>query len=154
MVGYSLVSGSTLGRDIVGRALGVADGKRAAMLSRLGILVSCLAAVVLALQFQSVVAIWYRWSGVLIGPLLIPTLLGYLSHRPGRQRALVVSISMLSGFIISLGWLLYGSRIVEGQATGVLKGVSFDDIGTLLPGAVASAVAYAIGTLAVGRSTR
>ncbi len=153
MVGYSLVSGATLGRDLVSRAFGITDDAKAAAWSRIGIFASCVVAVLLALQFESVVKIWYLWAGVLIGALLIPTLVSYLSRDCSRLRPLAVSISMLSGFIISIAWLVYSSRRDEGQKVKIAQDVSYD-VGTLLPGVVASAVVLAVGALAVGRSRK
>jgi SSS family solute:Na+ symporter len=153
MVGYSLVSGATLGRDIVSRALGTADEARATAWSRAGIFAACVVAVIIALLFESVVEIWYLWAGVLVGALLMPTLASYASRDSSRLGPLAVSISMLAGSIISVAWLVYSSQRAEGQKVLIAQGVSYD-VGTLLPGAVASAIVLAFGALAVGRSRK
>ncbi len=151
MVGYSLVSGATLGRDLVCRAMGVTDERTATNWSRGGIAVACLIAVVLALQFQSVVALWYLWAGILVGALLFPTLSGYLASRPSRLSPSVVAVSMLSGFIISLAWLVWTKSRGQGQAVTLAKGVEFD-IGTLLPGALVGGIVLLAGLAVAGRS--
>ncbi len=153
MVGYSLVSGATLGRDLVSKAFGITDDAKAAMWSRVGIAASCGVAILLALQFESVVKIWYLWAGVLVGALLLPTLVSYLSKDGSRFKPSVVSISMLAGFIISLAWLVYGSLSGQGQVIAINKELSID-VGTLLPGAVASAIVLTVGAVAVGRSRK
>jgi SSS family solute:Na+ symporter len=153
MVGYALVSGATVGRELVCRAFSISDEAKAANWSRAGILLSCAVAVAVALQFRSVVAIWYLWSGVLIGALLFPALVSYLSKRPARFTAELVSISMLTGFIISLAWLVQTSRSGQGQAVRLYEGVSFD-VGTLLPGALAGGLVLWLGAAVRGRSKR
>jgi SSS family solute:Na+ symporter len=153
MVGYALVSGATLGRDVLGRALGVEDEAKAALLSRLGIAASCAAAIGLSLAFQSVVLLWYLWAGLVVGALLFPTLLSYLAKEPRRVSPAVVTVSLVLGFIISLAWLLYGSLSRKGLAVEVAQGVTYD-VGTLLPGALVGGVVLALGTMAVGRSRR
>jgi hypothetical protein len=150
MVGYSLVSGATLGRDLLARVLGVGD-ESATLLSRVGILVACLCAIVVSLAFKSVVTIWFYWGGTIIGALLVPTLVSYLTPDGGRLRSATVSISMLSGFIISLAWLLYGSLSGKGLVIAFSADRSIE-VGTLLPGVLASLFALALCGMALGRS--
>jgi SSS family solute:Na+ symporter len=148
MVGYSLVSGATLGRDILARLTGTTDEAKATMYTRVGILVACLSAIVVSLAFKSVVTIWFYWGGTIIGALLVPTLASYLG---GRLRSTPVAISMLCGFIISLAWLLYGSQSGKGLVIAVTADQSIE-VGTLLPGVVASLLALVLCTVALGRS--
>ena len=153
MVGYSLVSGATLGREIVCRAFGISDERKAANWSRVGILLACVVAVLVSLAFNSVVALWYLWAGAIVGALLLPTLVSYVSKRPERFAPHVVSISMLSGFIISLAWLVWTKSRGQGQAVTLATGVEFD-IGTLLPGVAAGALVLLVGSMALGRSRK
>jgi hypothetical protein len=83
----------------------------------------------------------------------MPTLASYASRDSSRLGPLAVSISMLAGSIISVAWLVYSSQRAEGQKVLIAQGVSYD-VGTLLPGAVASAIVLAFGALAVGRSRK
>lgn len=151
MVGYSLVSGATLGRELICRAFGIEDERQATNWSRAGIVVACGIAVLLALQFQSVVGLWYLWAGAIVGALLVPTLLGYVSRSPGRFAPSVVAVSMVVGFIISMVWLVWTKSHGQGQAVTLAKGVEFD-IGTLLPGAVAGSLVLMVGLAVKKRS--
>lgn len=153
MVGYSLVSGATLGRDILAQALRVDDERKKANLARLGIAASCLVAVPVSLSFNSVVLIWYLWAGAIIGALLLPTLASYVWRDSGRLSPSVVTASMLIGFIISVSWLIYGSQTGQGQVVRFAGGTEID-VGTLLPGALASGTVLAIGALTQKRSKR
>ncbi|MCH8979746.1 MAG: hypothetical protein IH945_10970 [Armatimonadetes bacterium] len=145
MVGYSLVSGATLGRDLVCRMFGIDDERAATNWSRAGIAAACIAAVVIALQFESVVKIWYLWAGTVVGAVLLPVMFSYLAGRKWRLTSLTVSISMVAGFGVSLVWLVY-----SGQREPDLQLV----VGTLLPGAVVSSLVLGIGAFLGGRSTR
>jgi SSS family solute:Na+ symporter len=151
MVGYALVGGATIGRELVCRALGIEDEATVANWSRAGILIACLVAIPVSLFFKSVVLLWYLWAGVIIGALLIPTLVSYLSKRPERLHSGAVALSMLCGFIISLAWLVFTWSREQGQTVNLAKGVEFD-IGTLLPGVAVGALALAVGSAVLGRS--
>ena len=70
MVGYTLVSGATIGREIVGRLKPELDDK-AQDFPRWGGS-ACVVALLLAINIKSVVDLWYSWSGCVIGALLIP----------------------------------------------------------------------------------
>lgn len=144
MVGYSLVSGATLGRDLVCRLFAIKDERAATNWSRAGIAAACVVAVVIALKFESVVKIWYLWAGVIIGALMLPVLLSYLARRKWRPSSLTVSVSMVAGFAVSLAWLIY-----SGPREPDLLLV----VGTLLPGAVVSSLVLGIGGFLRGRST-
>lgn len=153
MVGYALVSGATIGREFVCRALGISDEATAANLARAGILLACLVAIPLSLLFKSVVLLWLLWAGAVIGALLIPTLVSYLSKQPGRIPPKAVSVSMLSGFIISVAWLAWTMSRGQGQTVNLAEGVEFD-IGTLLPGVAVGALTLVVGTAVLGRSRK
>jgi SSS family solute:Na+ symporter len=62
MVGYALVSGATFGREIVAGLAKVTVDHKVKVLTRVGIFVSLLVAIGLALSIRSVVSIWYNWG--------------------------------------------------------------------------------------------
>jgi len=145
MVGYSLVSGATLGRDLVCKMFGVEDERAATNWSRAGIAVACVVAVVIALQFESVIKIWYLWAGVIVGAIVMPVMFSYFAGKKLRLTGLTVSLSMVAGFTASLAWLVYSS-----QRAPDLQLV----VGTLLPGAVVSGLVLGTGALLGGRRTK
>ena len=153
MVGYALVGGSSLGRDMVCRWFGIKEESKAALWSRVGIFVACAVAVPVSLAFKSVVNLWYSWAGAIVGALLFPTLVSYSSRPTSRLSPLVVSISMAAGFIISVGLLVYSSQFEQGLTVSFGEGASFD-VGTLLPGALVSGLVLLSGWAVGGRSRR
>lgn len=143
MVGYSLVSGGSLGRDIVCRALRISDEKVVNAWTRVGVAVSTLLAVGVALAVQSIVQLWYTWSGAVVGALLIPVLLSYRTKSPLRKGAVwAVSIAISLG--TSLSWMAYGLRTNNPFLEVKVMETAFS-LGTLVPGLAVSATVLAIG---------
>ncbi len=164
MVGYTLVAAGTVGRELVGRFRGDMDSAAVVRWTRAGISASSLAAVALAIRIESVVALWYAWSGCVIGALLIPVWRAYV----GRSLRLGpwVAGSMVLSFLASFGWFVAARRtnnpnlevawirtanggyfvvppIPEGlRAEAVVVGV-----GTLLPGLLVSGAILGLGWL-------
>ena len=131
-VGYMLVSGATVGRELIARVKkGVSEAEVTAW-SRAGIFLSCVAAIVLALTIPSVVSLWYDWGGVLVGALLPAVVLSYRGSDRTHAAPWSVLASMTAGFAASCGWLIYG------RATGNpdLSVRAFGDtiqLGTMVP---------------------
>jgi SSS family solute:Na+ symporter len=140
MVGYSLVAGASLGREIVARVKPMEEAKiKGAVQS--GIAVSGVLALILAMSFQSVVALWYSWAGAVVGALLIPTLAAYratnLVSSPWRSQT--VNLAILASFAVSFAWMLYGLRTNNPFLTVTLAGQEFS-LGTLVPGLLVSMI--------------
>lgn len=149
MVGYTLVSGTTLGRELVGRLRPEFDDRRLTVLSRVGLFVAAGTAIAIALSLPSVVALWYQWGGVLIGALILPVCLAYLPAGR-RMGAPWVVAALVAAFATSLGWLVYGKRTGNGDLMVVWLGESFS-LGTLMPGLAVSAAILAVGAAASRR---
>jgi SSS family solute:Na+ symporter len=170
MVGYTLVSGATVGREVVGRLITL-DEEQTKLWTRVGFGIACLVAVLLALEIKSVVDLWYAWGGCVVGALLIPVIAAY--RRRATIRPSVVVASMALSFGASFVWLVQSQRTnnslqeVAWIRTGgawhfalppIPEGLPAADvikfgIGTLLPGLVISALVTGIGELA-GRRIR
>ena len=139
MVGYGLISGATIGREILGRLQPRATDGQIRMWTKLGIAVSFVVAVLVGLSIRSVVNLWYSWAGASIGALLIPFLAAY--SRPGIVRAsnrTVLAATVLSA-AVALGWLIYGQRTGNPYLSVQIGGETLS-IGTLLPGLAVSGV--------------
>ncbi|AIE83853.1 sodium:solute symporter family protein [Fimbriimonas ginsengisoli] len=166
MVGYTLVGGASFGREIVGRISSLTD-KEIKNWTRAGFVIVCLAAIALAWQIQSVVALWYAWSGCVIGAMLIPVAAAYGKRERFSPSSVVTS--MIIAFGVSFGWLFYTQRtknlfqevawirigdgwkfalppIPESQQANAFT----FSVGTLLPGLVISALVLGLGE-AIGR---
>jgi SSS family solute:Na+ symporter len=100
------VSATTLGRDLYWRARGEADPAREIRLTRLGLLATGIAAIVLAEVIPSVVRLWYVIGTAVVPGLLLPVVAGYFaSVRPDPTTALRI---LVVAPIVSTGWLLTG----------------------------------------------
>lgn len=147
MVGYTLVGGASLGREIVARARREPlDSPRVALWTRLGFLAATMVAIALAICVQSVVALWYSWAGAVVGALLLPTALAYRA-RPFRGSSGWVTASMASSFLVSLSWLVVGTAQGNPFLTATLPNGQSFSVGTLLPGLAVSASVLGTGSL-------
>lgn len=170
MVGYTLVSGATFGREFIARIKPMDDAKTTQW-TRVGFVVGCVVAVVLAINIESVVALWYAWSGCVIGAMLIPVCAAY-SNKVTLTPKVVVT-SMIAAFTVSLVWLVQSQRtnnpfqqvawirtndgwkftlppIPEKLAS---EAVTFS-VGTLLPGLVISALVIGLGEALARRTVK
>ncbi len=101
-----LISGMTLGKDIVLRLRPSMPEESMKKMTQAGIVVASLLAVWIALDIPSVVSIWYTIGTVIIPGLLIPVVTGYFGKlRPSPGWAMGI---MVSGFGASFGCLLTG----------------------------------------------
>lgn len=150
MVGYTLVSGASIGRDIVSR---LKSGYDETQWTRIGLVLSIVVAIILATQIQSVVSLWYAWGGAVIGALLIPVSLSYGLMPKWRPNSGSVSLAVIVASVVSFVWMGYGLatnnpylnvRIPESWKILGLGGTDIS-IGTLLPGLIISAIILAFG---------
>lgn len=164
-VGYSLVSGATVGREIIGRIKGDINAEKVTQWTRIGIFASILLAAFLARQIDSVVSLWYSWGGCIIGALLIPTMLAYFGNAKVGSGWIVASMS--GAFVVSFSWLVFGLQtknpilnvaIISGsngisirseaESIEATKGRIDIPLGTMIPALVVSGGAIAIGMIA------
>ena len=171
MVGYTLVSGATVGREFVARLRGDSDDRQVKLWTRLGFAFACLVAVLLALNIPSVVNLWYQWGGCVIGALLIPVIVAYVGKTERLDRRWV-NISMGLAFVLSFAWLIYGYRtnnaylnvaFLDGRwflptdgdvDSGKWSQATIIGLGTLAPGLVISASVIGLGRLAGWRTVK
>lgn len=144
MVGYTLVSGATIGREIVCRIKSGATDEEATRWSRVGIAAGCLAAIALASLIESVVQLWYSWSGAVIGALLVPVCLAYELGGRFRASSSAALASMLAAFAASVGWLVYGKTTGNDYLAVTLSNGDQVRIGTLLPGLAVSVAVFGL----------
>lgn len=137
MVGYTLVSGSTVGREIIARLKESESTEQGTFWVRTGVIVAIVISVLLAINIQSVVALWYAWAGISVGALFFPVLLAYLG-KGLRIPPKVVLISMGAAAMSSFLWLIYA----RSQGNEYLSVKLWNDqeisLGTLIPGLVIS----------------
>lgn len=171
MVGYTLVSGATVGRELIARIKGDAEDAHIKLWTRIGFVVACLLALVLAKNIPSVVDLWYSWGGCIIGALLVPVCLAYLPSGRRQVPANWMFAAISLSFLASLAWLIVGVR--TGNAFNEVSWVKVSGswqfvvppipekwsgnqsitygLGTLLPALVISGLIAALGAFASGR---
>ncbi len=105
---YSFLAATTFGNDIAGR-LKQLNAVGIMRYTRLGLVVSALLAILLALFFRSVVDIWYVFGSIGTPALLLPVFFSFVGRRRLPPRMAMVSIVLSGG--ISLVWFLsqYGT---------------------------------------------
>lgn len=143
-VGYTLVAGASLGRDVAAPFKGVTDDATIRRWTRVGLGLSVLVAIGLALQIESVVALWYSWSGAVVGALLIPLALAYGKSETAPKGVLA---SMILAFGASFIWLVVGTRTGNPFLQVSFMEQQFS-LGTLIPGMLISAVTLGFGWIA------
>ncbi len=137
-VGYALVSGSSLGRDLVAKFRQTEDDATQVKWMRRGVILALVAAAALAASLQSVVAIWYLWAGAIVGALLVPTALAYLRPQAWTGRAQLAAL--IAGSVVGFGLLIFGQMKGDPYVT-VQIGQEAVGLGTLVPALVASSLA-------------
>jgi SSS family solute:Na+ symporter len=102
MAGYTLVAGSTIGRDILARSFRIKDEQRVVLFTRIGIVVATVLAIALAMYIPSVVQIWFTTGGIVIPGLLFPTIFAFRKPLP----PFTTKLCMLMGSGSALAWYL------------------------------------------------
>ena len=103
----AFVSGQTLGRDLILRRKGIPwDEATEKKFTRMGMIVSFALSMALSLLIPSVIQMWYTIGTVVIPGLLVPLMAAYFER--WRISAGYAFAAMLSGWLVSLAWLLAG----------------------------------------------
>ncbi len=144
MVSYALVSGATIGREIICRIFPQNSDEIVRRWSQVGIALACALAVGIALTIRSVVDLWFQWGGAAIGALLLPVTFGYLTKGSRAVSSEIVVISMIMSAAVAFGWLWYGKSVGNDNLEVEFSGHRFM-LGTLLPGLATSATICALG---------
>lgn len=147
LAGYTLVSGATVGRELIARATGESDEARITTWSRGGLFVGAAIAVVVALQVHSVVDIWYGYSGAIVGALLFPVSLAYLAKPTTRISTIAVCVAMAASFLVAAAWMQHAMRTQNPSMNVSWLGQTFS-LGTLIPALAISGAILGVAALA------
>lgn len=131
----ALVSGTTLGRDIVGRWRGIPEVGTGAV--RWGIVVASAGSIALAYAIPSVIRLWYSIGTAVIPGLLIPLVTSY--YERFKAPAPWALAGMAAGWLISTGWLL--ASLESGEILPLCG------IEPMYPGLTASVAVWAVGLI-------
>ena len=135
-----LISGITLGKDIVLRLKPTLSEQKVKRMTQYGIIIASIVAVSIALGIPSVVAIWYTVGTVIVPGLLIPVVGSYFEKlRPSPRWAFTI---MAGGFTASLSSLMYGQINTADGRPQYFLGME-----PMYPGLLLSMALWAMGRL-------
>jgi SSS family solute:Na+ symporter len=145
----AFVSAQTLGRDIVLRlrrgtaslvqpTLNIEDSKIVTRYTKVGLVVSFILSIVLAIAIPSVINMWYTIGTVAIPGLLVPLMASYFE--PLKISKKFAFWGMLFGWLTSLSWLIAGS--VVGTSGSYPLGIE-----PMYPGLLVSLVLWGFGKM-------
>jgi SSS family solute:Na+ symporter len=139
----ALISAISFGKDLLCRARKETRQVRVQAYTQLGLVVSAALSIILALLVPSVVRLWYVIGTAIIPGLLVPLVTSYFDRL--RVSARWAFLSMLVGWLISTGSLLYGQILGGEVAPRYLFGVE-----PMYPGLIGSILIWGVG-LVTGR---
>ena len=114
LVSYLFLCGVTFTRDFVWRIEGGDPDQRIGRRTAIGLVLTTVIALALALGVPSVVKLWFFVGTTLIPGLLLPVLSGYWPALRVRRGAAVWLMAL--AFATSLGWLIWGqAHTAEGM---------------------------------------
>ncbi len=142
----SFVSATTIGRDVVWRALGKRRDVDENRYTQWGLLGTGLLSITLAYAIPSVIQLWYDIGTAIIPGLLVPLVTSYFDRwRVGPRYAF---LSMLGGWLTATVWLAVGWSQQLGASGSYPLGIE-----PMYPGLAVSVVFWGIGK-AVGSQDR
>jgi solute:Na+ symporter, SSS family len=133
---FIFISATTLGNDIISKLKNTIDEKN--HYSKIGLIVTSVISLIIAIYIPSVVEIWYSIGSLFIPALLISIVTSYFKKLiiPSKY----IFISMLSSFFLSLLSYIYGQfNLIDGYASYPFG------IEPLYPGLAAGLIVYGIG---------
>jgi SSS family solute:Na+ symporter len=128
---YAFLSASTFGNDIL-RRLGLIGEAQVVKFTRLGLIVTMVLAVGLAMFFRSVVEIWYVFGSIGTPALLIPVFTAFVGRRRLSSAGALISVAVST--LVSLVWWL--SQFLTGT------GGYWWDLEPVLPGLAVSLLIF------------
>jgi SSS family solute:Na+ symporter len=130
---YSFLAASTLGKDVMCGWFRKPEG-RINFYTKIGLLVSAVLAIVIALYFDSVIDVWYAFGSVGAPMLLVPLFFSFVGRR--RMRPRVALWNIIAAGVASGGWLVYSQ----------IKGENLLGLQPIFPGLLVSLVIFFAGT--------
>jgi SSS family solute:Na+ symporter len=141
-VSYTFIAAMTIGRDFLWRLRDEQDNRNIPAYTRIGLAVTSLLAILIALAVPSVVQQWYAFGNVFVPGILIPLLGAYARSPRWKAPPDYAFLSMLLGASVALACLL------RGWAQGGYADPHYP-LGwqPMYPGLLAASLVYAVGLL-------
>jgi len=140
LVSYSFVGAMTIGRDFLWRLRGGSDEVTTA-LTRLGLVLTSVLAIVIALTVPSVVQQWWAIGTVCVPALLLPVLTAYAPAwrvSAGATALVLIAGGGVAGSCLITGWLRHGIHADMSDSSLFPFGVQ-----PMYPGLIAALTVYA-----------
>lgn len=159
MVGYTLVSGATFGREILARLRPGLTDSQVKLWTRVGFAVACATSIAILFALLSVGRInvvtdlWYDYGGVLVGALLLPVSFAFLPQTRLKLPPAWVVASMAGAFVVSFSWMIRGKTTNNDYLNVNLAGQTFS-LGTVAPGLLVSALVLGLGEVVSRRTNK
>ncbi len=145
------ISASTIGKDLAGRLVASTDTQWHQSVVRrwtkLGLVISALFSVVLAIAVPSVVKIWYTVGTAIIPGLLVPLMASYFPSLHISNR--YAYWAMLLGWVVSTLWLVTGQL-----SQGIGNAAYWFGIEPMYPGLFVSVAVWGAGRIRYRRPMR
>lgn len=141
-----LISAITIGKDIVGRIWN--NDHESSLVRRwtkIGLILSALFSVGLALLVPSVVGLWYTIGTCIIPGLLVPVIASYFKHL--QIRSSYAFAAMITGWLLSTTSLVYGQIHAQGGVPAYLFGIE-----PMYPGLLASIAVWVAGKVSIRKT--
>ncbi len=117
-----------------------ASDKKVMFVAKIGVVITAIFSLTLALFFKSIISMWYTIGTVGISAMLVPVLAGFFYK--GKKSGLASFISMIAGSLTSISWLAYGwLHMYEGWPSYLLG------LEPLYPGLLVSLVTFVVITM-------
>ncbi|MEE9190933.1 MAG: sodium:solute symporter family protein [Candidatus Neomarinimicrobiota bacterium] len=107
-----LISSFTFGRDIISRLKFSNlsdDNEKTTPIIRLGLIISAIIAILLALMIPSVVKLWYTVGSIIIPGLIIPFLMTFNKDLRPTMRSGSAVVLILAPVLVSTVWFVWGA---------------------------------------------
>ena len=134
----TLVSATSLGRDILWRLRKSEDDSPVNRYTKYGIITTALLSIMLCLLTPSVIKLWYVIGTAVIPGLLLPLVASYFDR--WRVPPRFAFAAMLIGWLTSTGWLVFGWTEELGSSSLYPFGIE-----PMFPGLMASVITWGFG---------
>ena len=132
--GFAFQSAVTIGKDFLAKLTPQPSEDRTTFFTRMGLLLTFMLAIIIALQAQSVVAIWYQLGTITTPALLLPLASSFFRRWRMSPRTALLSMPLSAG--IAICWLL-----------GAREGKYWWGIEPIYPGLVASGIFFLLAQM-------
>ena len=113
------ISATTLGRDIISKFS--TEKKSSNLYSKIGILITSVLSVIIALLVPSVVQIWYFIGSMTIPALLIGIVSSYFVNLQINKKW--IFSAMIVSFLFSFIWIIFSIGLIEPMYPGLISGL-------------------------------